>query len=84
MKEITLKFREVAVDGLPKESMRCAVVNQYYELQPNALDYSARHGVFNAIDSYDPEKAFDYAIKSVKYWMPLDEFNQAFAGGETK
>lgn len=78
MKSITLNFREVATDALPKKSGPYIVIHQYNEKQPNALFYSSKHKLFNAQDAYPKKKAQEYAIKNVTHWMPLDEFNAAF------
>ena len=72
MKEITLKFREVAVDGVPDESMDCAVVwLSETKAYPNNYYYSKEFDLFNV--HTNPGTAI-----CVDYWMPLDEFNAAF------
>lgn len=79
MKEITLKFREVAVDGLPTESMDCAVVHDYGGwFQPNKLPYSSKYEMFNAHDYTTIEEAERTMIDNISHWIPLDEFNAAF------
>ena len=81
MKEITLNFREVAVDGLPEESMDCAVIHQYNKKEPNVLPYSHKYKLFNVRDHAANKKAAaSYAINNVTHWIPLDEFNSAFDG----
>jgi hypothetical protein len=77
MKEITLKFREVAVDGLPEKSMDVFV---NYEYGTASTTYSEKHKCFCCSDSTSKEDA-NYRRKSwddVPYWIPLDEFNAAF------
>ena len=73
MKQITLKFREVAVDGLPEESDCYVTIHRYpdKELQPDCWRYSAEHKLFNVYQDVN-------TALSVEYWMPLDEFNAAF------
>ena len=83
MKQVTLNFREVAVDGLPEESMDCAVIHQYDKKHPNKLPYSAMHKLFNAYDRNSKASAKEKSIDNVSHWMPLDEFNAAFKDGET-
>lgn len=73
MKEITLKFREVAVDGLPEKSDYYVVLHRYSdgELQPDCWMYSTMHKLFNVYEDVD-------TALSVDYWIPLDEFNAIF------
>ena len=79
MKEITLKFREVAVDGLPEESMDCAVVHDYSgSFQPNKLSYSRRYEFFNAHDYTTLAQAKRTMIDNITHWIPLSEFDAAF------
>ena len=83
MKQVTLKFREVAVDGFPKKSGYCAVVYRSsvdQELEPDMLPFSVKHQAFNTHDSFDDTHT---RIDNVAFWMMLDEFNAAFEGGET-
>ena len=76
MQEITLKFREVAVDGLPKESMDCAVIHNYDgQFQPNKLAYSNIHKMFNAHDHTTRKAAEGTMIDNITHWIPLSEFN---------
>jgi hypothetical protein len=84
MKQVTLNFREVAVDGLPTESMDCAVVHAYDGwFQPNKLSYSSKYEMFNAHDYTTIEEAERTMIDNISHWIPLDEFNAAFEDGET-
>ena len=83
MKQVTLNFREVAVDGLPDKSMDCVVIHQYDMKHPNKLPYSAKHKLFNAYDRNSKASAKEKSIDNVSHWMPLNEFNAAFEGGET-
>ena len=81
MKEITLKFREVAVDGLPEKS--CSVltlsgcvsedtgrVERLYNMSD--VNFSAKHGKFNAYDTIeeDPKNAYS---DDVLFWCPVSE-----------
>ena len=92
MKQVTLNFREVAVDGLPEESGNYAVVQSFpISEQANDLTFSAVHKLWNASDHSPRDVALSHAIgvKSepgngqVKYWIPREEFNAAFKDGET-
>ena len=79
MKEITLKFREVAVDGLPTESMDCAVVHDHDGwFRPNNLHYSSKYEMFNASDHTTIARAKSTMIDNISHWIPLCEFNEAF------
>ena len=73
MKQVTLNFREVAVDGLPEESDYYVTLHRYSdeELQPDCWCYSAEHKLFNVYQDVN-------TALLVEYWMPLDEFNAAF------
>jgi len=85
MKEVTLKFREVAVDGLPEQSMDCAVVLDYETgAQPGGLPYSSKHGTFNSHDWDSVESVSKYAIGNVTYWLPLHEFFVAIKGEQNE
>ena len=78
MKEITLKFREIAVDGLPKESMDCAVIHDYDgRFQPNKLSYSSLHEMFNAHDHTTRDEAERTMIDNITHWIPILEFSDA-------
>ena len=77
MKQVTLNFREVAVDGLPAESMDVFV---NYEFGTASTAYSGKHKCFCCRDSTSEVDA-NYRKKvwdNVAYWIPLDEFNAAF------
>ena len=78
MKEITLNFREVAVDGLPEESMDCAVIHDYVgRFQPNKLSYSSLHEMFIVHDHATRDEAERTMIDNITHWIPLSEFNDA-------
>ena len=83
MKEITLKFREVAVDGLPDKSMDTFV---YYGYGTANVPFSTSYQCFNTRDSTPIEDAerSRAAFSDVTHWIPLDEFNAAFEDGETQ
>jgi len=87
MKEITLKFREVAVDGEPDKSGEYAVVQSYSLFnRPDYLNFSTVHGMWNTRDCTTKEEAEQTAIQmkeephhgEVAYWMPIKEFDSAF------
>ena len=81
MKEITLKFREVAVDGLPEKS--CSVltlsghvredtgrVESLYNMSD--VNFSAKHGKFNAYDTIEEDPKNTYS-DDVLFWCPVSE-----------
>lgn len=78
MKEVILKFREIAVDGFPSESMECIALPYYGYLSAVQLPYSKIHSSFNVRDYDSVERVLKNSIRSVAYWMPLHEFNMAF------
>lgn len=78
MKEITLRFREVAVDGLPQESGEVVVllgqdggkgIDRFYAVMD--VNYSAKHKAFNACDDM-PEYTGSLS-GDVLYWCPASE-----------
>ena len=77
MKEVTLKFREVAVDGLPKESMGVFV---NYGYGTASTDYSKKHKCFCCTDQTSKKDARSRRNiwNGVKFWVPLSEFKSAF------
>ena len=85
MKEITLKFREVAVDGLPKETGSYFVIQSFpFSERANDLPYSAVHGLWNAWDCSTLEDAKKTAITEIAgphsgeitHWIPREEFER--------
>lgn len=82
MKEITLKFREVTVDGLPEKSMNCACcygIGEYRK--PWELHFSKKHQAFN-IHDYSTDISTAFPNGCITHWMPLSEFAAAFKEGE--
>ena len=77
MKEVTLKFREVAVDGLPEESMQRAIVIDSHGL--NCLPYSSIHELFNCHDFQRPTaaRANGLAFANITHWCPASEIEAA-------
>ena len=84
MKEITLKFREVAVDGLPEKSCEVLTLSGYAREDTGRIDhfysmtstsFSKKHGKFNAYDPIEenPENTFS---NDVLYWIPVIELNE--------
>ena len=77
MKEITLKFREVAVDGLPKESCNVAVFAKSGITIASITDvrYSDKHKAFNCGDETDSVEAYKRRKlwSNVKYWVKMEE-----------
>ena len=78
MKEITLRFREVAIDGLPQESGEVVVllgqdngvgIDRFYDVM--GVNYSAKHGAFNSYDHL-PEHIGSLS-DDVLYWCPASE-----------
>jgi len=78
MKEVTLKFREVAVDGLPEHSMECVAIPYYGYLSAIELPFSKIHSSFNAHDYDSVERVLKTSVRGIVYWIPLHEFNMAF------
>ena len=85
MKEITLKFREVAVDGLPKKTGNYFVIQSFpISEQANDLHFSAVHGLWNAFDYSTLEDAIKTAITEkadphsgeITHWIPREEFER--------
>lgn len=83
MKQVTLNFREVAVDGLPKESGRDFLV--IHDGRTSTVDYSAKHKMWNTGDWTSESEAHrhgDYWV-DVTHWVPVNELVGAIKGGET-
>ena len=80
MKDVTLRFREVAVDGLPEKSMDCVVIRTYYENDHALweLPYSDKYNGFNLHDFSDDDHT---RMEKVTHWMPHKEFEEAFGSG---
>lgn len=74
MKKITLNFREVAVDGLPKEDLHIVLV--VFHMGAIDTNFSVEHQAFNCLGMSDPETIAHRKIvwKPVRYWIPFDEF----------
>jgi hypothetical protein len=81
MKEITLKFREVAVDGLPEKSCDVLTLSGYVREDTGRVEhlynmsdvgFSAKHGKFNAYDTIEdnPKNVFS---DGVLFWCPVSE-----------
>lgn len=87
MKQVTLNFREVAVDGLPKKSCVVAVLPETSALISTITDvrFSAKHKAFNCGDETDASTATERRKlwSNVKYWIPMDELDASIKGGET-
>lgn len=84
MKQITLNFREVAVDGLPEKSMDVLVASfdeRGHMYGVMEVPYSAKHEQFN---NYDYRRKDDPpCFSDVKYWVPTNELREQLNGGET-
>ena len=83
MKEIILKFREVAVDGLPDKS--CVVVtlsgfdatgqgivDSFYNIAN--VSFSKKYGKFNQHDEYEEDIESKYG-DHVLFWCPRSELD---------
>ena len=83
MKEITLKFREVAVDGLPTESMDHAITID--KLGVNLLPYSSVHEMWNCYDYQKPSiaRATGLTFSDVTHWCPCSEIESNFKEDST-
>lgn len=69
MIELTLKFKDPKVDGLPKESCECLIftdTSNFHEVR-----FSAVHSLFNCSDGYTEKEAEEYAIKNVVYYAEI-------------
>lgn len=69
MIELTLKFKDPKVDGLPKESCECLIftdTSNFHEVR-----FSAVHSLFNCSDSYTEKEAEEEAIKNVVYYAEI-------------
>lgn len=86
MKEITLKFREVAVDGLPDKSCEVVTlsgfdptgqgfVDNFYNV--SNVSFSEKYGKFNAYDSHE-EPTESVFSDDVLFWIPVSEINDKF------
>lgn len=92
MKQITLNFREVAVDGLPEVSGNYAVIQSFpISEQVTDMHFSEVHKLWNASDHSTRDVALAHAIGvktepgngQIKYWIPRAELSAAFKDGET-
>lgn len=75
--EITLDFKVISKDGLPKESGEYFVVGAYYDdtAQVYTCGYSDRHKAFNASDH---RATAEFAIKNIIAYckIPQVRFNE--------
>lgn len=69
MIELTLKFKDPKVDGLPKESCECLIFTDTSNFQE--VRFSAVHNLFNCADSNTAKEAEDNAIKDVVYYAEI-------------
>ncbi len=71
MKEITLNFREVAVDGLPEKSMSNVFV--FYGYGTAIVRYSDVNKCWNCGDTSDEKHVSEsrLAFNDVTHWCPL-------------
>ena len=92
MKEITLKFREVAVDGLPDKSCSVltlsgfdstgqGIIEDFYNM--TNVDFSKKYGKFNQYDSHEEDLNSEFS-KDVLFWVPVSEINEAFFGEDAQ
>ena len=92
MKEITLKFREVAVDGLPDKSCSVltlsgfdsagqGIIEDFYNM--TNVDFSKKYGKFNQYDSHEEDLNSEFS-KDVLFWFPVSEINEAFFGEDAQ
>lgn len=91
MKQVTLNFREVAVDGLPKESCEVLTLSGYpredtgrveHLYHISNVDFSAKHGKFNAYDTIEEDSKNDFS-DYVLFWCPVHEVDAILKDGET-
>ena len=92
MKQVTLNFREVAVDGLPEKSGDYAVIQAFpISDQANDLHFSAVHGMWNTYDYTTREDAEKTAIGTcdetrhgeITHWIPRAEIESAIKEDST-
>ena len=69
MIELTLKFKDPKVDGLPKVSCWCIVFTDTSHFQE--VHFSKKHGLFNCGDLHDKNTAEENAIKNVVYYAEI-------------
>ena len=69
MIELTLKFKDPKVDGLPKESCRCIVFTDTSHFRE--IRFSAKHGLFGCVDSCTAEEAKEGSMKNVVYYTEI-------------
>ena len=80
MLEVKLNFRDTDAGEYPEKSMQVMAVRVWADgcmISVANLDYSHRHKAFNSFDGYTKKQAEKYAIKSVRYWLPMEEFEAA-------
>ena len=86
MKEITLKFREVAVDGLPEKSCEVVTLSGFDATGQGIIDsfynitnvaFSKKHGKFNQYDSHEEDLESVFS-DDVLFWIPVSEINDKF------
>lgn len=73
MIELTLKFKDPKVDGLPKESCYCLVFTDTSRFQE--VMFSKIHGLFNCGDLLNKKDAEIIAIKNVVYYAETCSLN---------
>ena len=73
MIELTLKFKDPKVDGLPKQSCRCIIFTDTSHFQE--VHFSKKHGLFNCGDLHDKNTAEENAIKNVVYYAETSSLN---------
>jgi hypothetical protein len=92
MKEITLKFREVAADGLPDKSCSVltlsgfdstgqGIIEGFYNM--TNVGFSKKYGKFNQYDSLEEDPNSEFS-KDVLFWVPVSEINEAFFGEDAQ
>ena len=76
---MNLNFREVSVDGLPKDDLHSVLV--VFPFGTADTNFSVEHQAFNCLGTSDPETIAHRKIvwKPVQYWIPFDEFTAALS-----
>lgn len=83
MKQITLNFREVAVDGLPEKSMDEVLI--VYPSGCMETSYSGHHKSWACRDFTPDELAEERRLifGDITHWIPFEEVRSAFKEAET-
>lgn len=85
MLEVKLNFRDTEAGEYPEKSMQVMAVCVWADgcmISVANLNYSQRNKAFNSFDNYTKKRAEKYAIKTVRYWLPMEDFDAAIHAAE--